>query len=459
MIPVVTEFSDMSPDAVFSVFSDEPYVLWLDSSDAAHPSARYSFIMHNPAEVIEAKNGSVSVKTQEGEHVSDSCSFSVVRERLSFWDNNDAAQVVEGLPPFQGGAAGFFGYDLARELERLPVMAKGRPNIPDLAVGIYDQVLAFDHHEGKAWLITQPGAQAEQRHALYLERLKSVHERIPVQSYEPISLDWRFCSTPEEYKSRIDRIIEYIYAGDVFQVNIARRLEANIPEYFYPWLHYLHLRRLNPAPFGGYMNAGSVKLASVSPERFLTVRGRTVKTSPIKGTAPRFKNSEQDELSRQALERSEKDRAENIMIVDLLRNDLSKVCLPDSVTVPILCALESFTGVHHLVSTVTGTLDSRYSGIDLLKACFPGGSITGAPKIRAMEIIEELEPVRRGPYCGSLGYVGFNGEMDTNILIRTLVYDGDTVSLQAGGGITAVSDADAEYRETVDKVSGILKSF
>ncbi len=232
-----------------------------------------------------------------------------------------------------------------------------------------------------------------------------------------------------------------------------------LPRDFEPFVHYIHMRDLNPAPFGCYMNLGEVKISSVSPERFITAKDGQVETCPIKGTRPHVADTSQDRAFQQDLEQSEKDRAENTMIVDLLRNDLSKVCTPESIEVSDLCKLETFSNVHHLVSYIRSKLDQNQDAIDLLKACFPGGSVTGAPKIRAMEIIEELETDRRGPYCGSVGYIGFDGTLDSNILIRTLVYDADGVSLQVGGGVVVDSNPAQEYQETLDKAEGILKSF
>ncbi|MEC7028742.1 MAG: anthranilate synthase component I family protein, partial [Pseudomonadota bacterium] len=215
-------------------------------------------------------------------------------------------------------------------------------------------------------------------------------------------------------------------------------------------------REANPAPFGAFMNFGSIKLASASPERFINHYGRIAETRPIKGTIKRYADPEHDQDQKDMLASSDKDRAENVMIVDLLRTDLSKVCEDHSVRVTRLNHLESFAHVHHLVSTVEGVIRADKSAVSLLEACFPGGSITGAPKVRAMEIIEELEDTRRGPYCGSMGYIGFDGTMDTNIIIRTLVYNGNTVSLNVGGGITAASDPASEYMETLHKALGFF---
>jgi para-aminobenzoate synthetase component 1 len=254
-------------------------------------------------------------------------------------------------------------------------------------------------------------------------------------------------------------VINHIRAGDIFQANLSQRFSAALPTGFDSFAHYQSLRAKNPAPFAAYLDLGAIRIASASPERFLSVRGGIAETRPIKGTVARDENPVRDNAARAALMMSEKDRAENVMIVDLLRNDLAKVCADDSVEVASLCEPESFAKVHHLVSTVTGRLRENFTSLDLLRACFPGGSITGAPKVRAMEIIAELERRRRGPYCGAIGYVGANGAMDMNIAIRTLVYEGRSVSFSVGGGITTASDPEAEYRETLAKAAAIFDSF
>lgn len=277
--------------------------------------------------------------------------------------------------------------------------------------------------------------------------------------FAPTALDWKSNFTAAEYKKAVTQTIEYIRTGDIFQANLSQRFDAELPKNFDAFAHYMLLRSINPAPFAGFMNFGELQISSASPERFLTVRGREVETRPIKGTRPRSPIPGVDRIYRNLLENSEKERAENTMIVDLMRNDLSKVCEPGSIDVARLCNIESFATVHHLVSTVRGVLGHGRKATDLLRACFPGGSITGAPKIRAMEIIEEMEQTRRGPYCGSMGYIGFNGAMDSNILIRTLVYEGQNVSLQAGGGIVADSVPQNEYQETLDKAEAMLRSF
>ncbi len=456
MKPFVQELLNIDPIKAYLAIKHMPYSVLLDSADQNHHQSRYSFVMGLPIETIESKNGRNTITNWDQKLTLKGDPFTLLQARMKSW--LPLTESLPNLPPFQGGAAGLFGYDLARNLEKLPSTAKDTALIPDMAVGIYDQVLAYDHLLKKAWIITHAnnGEDANKKRAHFL---KLISQNYDVPAYLPVDLDWESNFDADEYMDQVERIIEYIRAGDIFQANISQRFEAEVPENFDPFIHYMHLREVNPAPFACYMNLGEVKISSASPERFLTVRERNVETCPIKGTRPHVYDVLQDRAYKNDLINSAKDRAENIMIVDLLRNDLSKVCVPASVEVKDLCKLETFAHVHHLVSTVRGKLRDGKTAIDLLRGSFPGGSITGAPKIRAMEIIEETETVRRGAYCGSMGYIGFDGGMDTNILIRTLVYDKNTVSLQVGGGIVADSDPNAEYQETFDKASAILHSF
>lgn len=434
-----------------------PYSLLLDSADEQHPDAKYSFVAFMPIETVEAKNGEVQITNQKGQNIFDNINpFDAVQECLRHYRLsvlNDPS-----LPPFQGGAAGFFGYDLGRTLETLPGTAEDNEDMPDMAVGIYDQVFAYDHKAKTSTLIIQTDSE-EQAQAKYQHFMKLLDAKAPQSEFNAFEPDWRGNFTKNAYMKQVQRIINYIRKGDIFQTNMTQRFDAELPNGFDAFSHYLNLREVSPAPFASYFNLGHIKISSSSPERFLTAHNGIVETKPIKGTAARLDDKSLNQLNMNALENSEKERAENVMIVDLLRNDLSKVCRPDAVDVVKLCALESFANVHHLVSTLRAKLRQGYSAAELLKSCFPGGSITGAPKIRAMEIIEELEPTRRGPYCGSMGYIGFDDTMDTNILIRTLVYQGNSVSFQVGGGITVDSNPEQEYQETLDKAQGILNSF
>lgn len=455
------QIQDMKPLDLMMHVAHKPYTLFFDSADSAHSENRFSFIAFSPQETLTAKNGVCSVVSKSGtDTFAESYPFSFVQQRLLeggyTQETND--NLSDDLPAFQGGAAGYFGYDLARSLERLPKLAEDDLTMPDMAIGLYDRVYAWDHQDNTAWLfvLVHTKAKADKIHQDFLE---SYTEKLDAPAYEATPVRWRSSHTPSSYQDAVQNVIDYIYAGDIFQSNLSQRFEADLPLDFDVFAHYLHIREVNPAPFAAYMNFGKVKLVSTSPERFLSIRNRAVETRPIKGTMPRSPHKEVDAANRAKLEQSEKDKAENIMIVDLLRNDISKVCEDHSIDVPQLCELESFAKVHHLVSTVVGTLRADKTPLDLLKACFPGGSITGAPKIRAMEIIEELEDKRRGPYCGAMGYIGYHNTMDTNIIIRTLVYHNNRVSFNVGGGIVADSKPQQEYEETLSKAEGLFRSF
>lgn len=413
----------------YEALAHEPYALFFDSNRPSHPNNQWSFICWAPIETIETKNGTIFY---DGKKIKETDFFTFLQQRLDIYDFETNKHQI----PFTGGAAGYFGYDLGRQLETLPDQTTDDMKTPDACIGIYTNVLAFDHKNNKAWKI----GDAE------LPPVKNS------KTYTQTELDWKPHKADKDYCRDIKKIIDYIHAGEVYQVNLSRRFEAPLPQSFNAYGHYKNLRDINPAPFSAFMNFGTVTLVSCSPERFLSVTGGEVETRPIKGTLPSTQDAD-------ILVSSTKDRAENTMIVDLLRNDLSKVCDFHSVKVPELCALETFAGVHHLVSTVKGVLQGGKKSTDLLRACFPGGSITGAPKIRAMEIIEELENTRRGPYCGAIGYIGFNGRMDTNIVIRTLIYTGGKAYLQTGGGIVSDSIPEKELQESLDKAAKIFESF
>jgi para-aminobenzoate synthetase component 1 len=353
--------------------------------------------------------------------------------------------------PFNGGAIGYFSYDLARRLETLPVIAEDAENIAEMAVGIYKWAVIVDHQQKKSYLVGHD-CEEQQWHALIAQFSQlpepQEHDAFKVVSSINSNMDKAF------YTLAFNRIKQYLKEGDCYQVNLAQRFVAHCEGD--PWTAYQTLRKLNAAPFSCYLNSPEVQILSSSPERFLKLTKGVVETKPIKGTRPRKQVDAEDQQQIKSLESSNKDRAENLMIVDLLRNDISKTCKKGSVKVPIIFNVESYATVHHLVSTVTGILADDKHALDLLKSCFPGGSITGAPKIRAMEIIEELEPHRRGVYCGAIGYIGFNGNMDSNIAIRTLVHSKNTIRFWAGGGIVNDSVVEEEYQESFDKAAAML---
>ncbi len=431
--------------------------------DSAMPHAllgRYSYVAADPFAVftVDAKGAMLDQERLPGPPLE------VLRAVLARYP----AETVPYLPPFQGGAMGLIAYDFAHHLERLTQPADLDPLKPTIRLGLYDTVLAFDLFERRVFIVStgRPeedeaarAARATGRLALFERHLSLPLDRSVAQAPFPGGFDWRSNVFAPDYRAGIERVREYILDGDIFQANIAQTFRSALPEGFDPFALYLRLRHTNAAPFGAFLDFGNLQIASSSPERFLSLSGGDVEARPIKGTAKRSDDRLEDDRLSAELLASEKDRAENVMIVDLLRNDIARVCEPDSVAVPTLCGLESYAAVHHLVSVVTGRLAAGRDAVDLIAAAFPGGSITGAPKIRAMEIITEIEKTARGAYCGSLGYLGFDGSMDLNIAIRTVSFEDGGAKLAAGGGITVLSDPSAEYEETFTKAMRVFAAF
>ena len=443
----------------FARFSGAPYAALLDSAKVMDRSGRYSFLAVDPFSVLEAKDGRI---TLDGRSFAGD-PFAVMAERLAAFPMTHR----DGLPPFQTGAVGFLSYDLCHHLERLPRPREDDMRFADLALGFYDVIAAWDHRERRAFVLSSGWPEREEgaRRKRAMDRAEWLAARLSEPPGEPIlasrhpAPDIRSNFERAEYERAVRRVIDYILAGDIFQANMTQRFRCRMPEGLEPFALHRRLMAINPAPFAAYLNFRDTVIASASPERFLSLRNGWVETRPIKGTRPRGKTPEEDERLAAELLASEKDNAENVMIVDLLRNDLSRVCRDGSVAVPELCVLEAYATVFHLVSTVVGEMRPGLGAVDLLRASFPGGSITGAPKIRAMEIIAELEPTRRGPYCGSVGWFGFDGGMDTSIVIRTYAIKDGWATFQAGGGIVADSDPAAEYEESLDKARALIRAL
>ena len=439
------------PDSrlLFEAVADWPWAVFLDSGRHDVAQSRYDVIAARPYIRLIAR-GKLTEVHDEGVELSREDPFALLQRHLDI-----EADTPTGGLPFAGGAIGYFGYDLARRLETLPTRALDAEGIPDMAVGIYDWAVVVDHAARRTCLVGQGRDPDTDLHwdalVARFERGSDERARRPFRVTSPVVSNF----TPEQYRAAFGRVHDYITAGDCYQVNLAQRFSARAEGD--PWLAYQALRVINPAPFSAYFSSPYAAILSASPERFLKVEDGIVETRPIKGTRPRHGHPRRDAELAEALRTSEKDRAENLMIVDLLRNDLSKTCALGSVRVPQLFEIESYATVHHLVSAVTGRLPVARTAVDLLRGCFPGGSITGAPKLRAMQIIEELEPHRRGVYCGAIGYVGYGGDADLNIAIRTLVYSHGEVRCWAGGGIVADSNADDEYQETFDKAAAMLR--
>ncbi len=450
---------------VAEAFRDLPGLALLESARPGR-NARWSYLTADPVAVLESP-------------ASGPDPFAVARQLVSRLDQSVIVPV--DAPPFLGGLVGFLGYDLGALLERLPAIAPADQDLPLLRLALHDWVVAWDRRRGHAWL----GGRALDGDGRRLaRRLDEVHARLTSPPRPSAESAWTRDATRKPnlaqgaetitfrsgldrpaYQAGVERIRDHIARGDIYQANLTRRLEA--PFDGDPWELYRRLRTGDPSLFSAYLDLGPGQLTgrprallSASPEPFLSVDGLGAVTSdPIKGTRPRGRDRAEDRALARELLGSAKDRAENVMIVDVLRNDLGRVCRPGTVRVPRLCRLERTTAVQHLVSTVTGSLAEGRDAFDLLAASFPGGSITGAPKIRAMEIVESLEPVRRGPYTGALGWIGPDGAMQTSILIRTFVADGRRLTLHVGGGITWKSDPAAEWDETVVKARGPLQAI
>ncbi len=443
--PLITPIPFRDPAAAFAPLATEDMAMLLDS---ALPGAqgRFSYIVTDPIRTIRCSPYPWHVTVDDGDAGGDP--FAVLRKALS---ENTAAP---GSFPFMGGAVGFFSYELGGLMERLPA-PKSRPWPADMVVGVYDTVAVFDHQRRKAAIVAHHTSGRTAADA----RAEALGAKLGGEMSPPRIAHgtWQNQISRAGYEAAVASTIEAIKRGDIYQANITQRFTAEIPEDASSFDLYQRLRAATPAPFAAFINAGGMQLISASPERFLrlSVAG-DVETRPIKGTRPRGKTPAEDQALAAALLASAKDRAENLMIADLLRNDLARVCAPGSVDVPVLCGLESFPAVHHLVSVVTGRLAKGADAVDLLRAAFPGGSITGAPKIKAMETIHALEPTARGPYCGAIAWLGFDGAMDSSIVIRTLIRGGTTLVAQAGGGIVAESDPAREYEESLLKVRALL---
>lgn len=428
----------------FAAIVELPWAVWLDSGGRG----RYDILTAQPYATLLTHGATTEISSAgELRHSTDD-PFDLLREQLGA-----PLPSLAGIP-YAGGALGYWGYDLARRWIKLPERAQDHEQLPEMAVGLYDWALVLDHQQQSAQLISH---LRQPQTAEFLTRLAErliadgTHSAAPFRVTGAIRSNF----TNTSYGAAFNSVQRYLHAGDCYQVNLAQRFSA--PAAGDAYAAYLALREISPAPFAAFLNLPQVQILCASPERFLRVHNGQVETKPIKGTRPRGTDAATDAANLADLRSHPKDRAENLMIVDLLRNDLGRCCVPGSVRTPELFAVESYANVHHLVSTITGELAAGNDALSLLRACFPGGSITGAPKQRAMQIIEELEPQRRGVYCGAIGYIGFDGNMDSNIAIRTLVFSGGEIRCWAGGGLVADSVATAEFQETLDKASGMLE--
>ena len=436
----------------FAALLDRPWHVFLDSGHPGSDAGRFDILAAEPYATLTTRGAESELRTRRGVERSNEDPLALLERLLGA--RSPRSVVLPPHLPFAGGAIGYLAYDLGRRFEHLPSIATDDVGAPDAAIGLYDWAVIVDHAERRAWLV---GAGRDERTFdewdRLVERLSAPGRAAAPQAFA-VTSSVRSSFDADSYRAAFERVQAHIRAGDCYQVNLTRRFDADVvgPS----WPAYLELRRLSPAPFSAFLGLPELDVLSSSPERFLKVTGRHVETKPIKGTRPRSADPAHDAALAAELRASAKDRAENVMIVDLLRNDLGKVCEAGSVVVEKLFDVESFANVHHLVSTVVGRLRADAHPLDLVRAAFPGGSITGAPKLRSMEIIESLEPERRGVYCGCIGYIGFDGDMDLNIAIRTLVRREGRIFAWAGGGVVADSVAEAEYQEGLDKAAALL---
>jgi len=448
-----------TPADLFTFMAAKPWAMWLDSCNSNHVDSRFDILVWQADATLTTFG--------KNTHIENNSSASVIVSQddpLSLLENlqDEVVGKVESnhdFLPFLGGALGYFSYDLGRRFEKLPERAQQDINLPDMAIGIYSQAIIYDNKSGNFYLI----CPQDKRHNIeqWLQEQLSKN-KLTTANHDNFSLTtpWQANMDKVSYFEKFNQVQDYLLSGDCYQINLAQRFSAQYRGDEFQ--AYLALRTANQAPFSAFIRLKDSAILSISPERFLQCRQKKVQSKPIKGTLARSNDPIQDKENARILAASTKDRAENLMIVDLLRNDISKSCIAGSVKVPKLFDIESFPAVHHLVSTVEGTIAENKQATDLLRGAFPGGSITGAPKIRAMEIIEELEPHRRSVYCGSIGYISRCGTMDTSITIRTLVCHSDPtlpdkqLHCWAGGGLVADSTAASEYQETFDKVNCIL---
>ena len=471
--PVYRELPFLSPQQMYEHL-DAPYSVLLESIKGPVKIARYSFIGTDPFLVFRVKNGVVEISGKAREAIPSTHPLKQLKALMTLYRNS----TPKGFPPFAGGAVGIISYDFVHYFEKLPKSAIDDLDIPDAHFMMFDTVIAFDHALQKTYLISCPAVGelvTESVSKIYdwgpyydkaCEKISALHKKISLETRKKRASEGKLNTSivirhemgKKNYMDIVRRAKDYIKAGDIFQANLSQRVSAHIGE-VEPWEIYKVLSGINPSPFAGYMNMGDYCIASSSPERLVRVTGNIVETRPIAGTRPRGKNAEGDMRMRADLLLNEKERAEHLMLIDLERNDLGKISDYSSVEVDELMITEEYSHVIHIVSNIKGTLAKGRDCLDAIRATFPGGTITGVPKVRCMEIIDELEPVVRGPYTGSIGYISFTGDMDLNIIIRTFVIKDHVAYVQAGAGIVADSDPEREYYETLKKAEALIKTL
>lgn len=468
----VVSSNNVAPVDLFKPLSNTPWSIWLDSGQSQHIDACFDIIVWQPEVTLTTVGDQTRIYYASTNKTALSTNDPLLLLEKIQQQTIATQQVSTAGLPFLGGALGYLSYDVGRRFEKLPIQAEQDINLPEMAMGIYSQAVIFDHKKQAYYLVCPEEKRATL--TIFLQTLiqdqatkpATKSTTPPVKESFTLTSNWQSNMNKASYTEKFEQVQNYLLSGDCYQINLAQRFTAQYQGN--EFTAYCALRNENNAPFSAFIQLENASILSLSPERFLQCKQGKVQSKPIKGTMPRSNNTALDKHNAETLLNSTKDRAENVMIVDLLRNDISKVCKPGSVVVPKLFDIESFPAVHHLVSTVEGEIADQYSANDLLRGAFPGGSITGAPKIRAMEIIEQLEPNRRSVYCGSIGYISSCGTMDTNITIRTLICENNqskkhnststrnNIYCWAGGGLVADSIASSEYQETFDKVNRIL---
>ena len=440
--------TNLNSNELFCQFENEKHVMFLDSARDKESLGQYSILVSNPKLIVESKGSCVKI---DGTVIGDN-PFKELRTLLKTYK-----QSYESHLPFIGGFVGFLSYDLKAFIEKLDVTVTDDINMPDMYFGIYDGGVVYDHRNDLVYLTDADiDGKGETRIANLIniiEAKANVIEKIKHTTSAVITSNFE----KEPYKESISKVREYIRSGDIYQVNMTQRFKSELRDN--PFVLYQKLRELNPAPFASYIDFGTGHILSSSPERFIKVTDNIIETRPIKGTMPRSDDPVIDQENKEFLINSFKDQSELLMIVDLVRNDVSRIAKTGTVEVTELFKLESYATVHHLVATVKAEIDETNDIVDTLMATFPGGSITGAPKIRAMEIIDELEPTARALYTGSIGYIDFNQNLDFNIVIRTFICKDNQAYFQAGGGIVWDSDPELEYQESLDKAFALKKAL
>lgn len=471
VFPVYTELPFIEPKEIYEKIKG-PHSFLLESSKGPDNISRYSFIGARPFLTFRAKDGNTAITEKKHTKISSSHPLKKLREIVTaFRTEKDNA-----LPPFTGGAVGMLSYDFVHYFENIPRTAVDDLKIPDADFMLFDTVVAVDHRLNKTFIISSPGADEPgssewgSHYDRAAEKIAELHEIITSRLFsreelggasdtpDKTALELKHEMAKEEYMNIVKKTKEYIKAGDIFQANLSQRVSSDIGDTD-PWHIYKTLSSINPSPFAAYLDMGDYFIASSSPERLVRVSGDKVDTRPIAGTRPRGADAEGDRQMRNDLLLNEKERAEHLMLIDLERNDLGRISDYGSVKVDEMMVTEDYSHVIHIVSNVKGDLAKGKDCFDVIRATFPGGTITGVPKVRCMEIIDELEPVTRGPYTGSLGYIDFNGDMDLNIIIRTFVIKDGKAYVQAGAGIVADSDPEREYYETLKKAEALIKTL